>query len=108
MSGISTHVLDLTKGQPAAGIGVKLERLVFGSWTEVASRQTDGDGRADEILRADEVTPGSYRLLFDTVTHLPTSLYPEVIISFLVTAGETKYHLPLLLSAHGYTTYRGS
>jgi 5-hydroxyisourate hydrolase len=108
MSGISTHVLDLTLGKPASQVPVTLERLEFGSWVEVASRQTNEDGRCDEILPPNDVSPGSYRLTFKTSTYMDRSLYPEVILSFSVSPGSVNYHLPLLLSPHGYTTYRGS
>jgi 5-hydroxyisourate hydrolase len=108
MSGISTHVLDLGLGKPAFNVPVRLERFEFGGWVEIASRQTDIDGRADEILPPNDVSPGNYRLIFNTVAYQESTLYPEVIVSFAVSAGGTKYHLPLLLSPHGYTTYRGS
>ncbi len=108
MSGISTHVLDLTLGKPAFNVPVKLQRLEFGAWTEVASRETNVDGRSDEILPPNDVSPGNYRLVFNTAAYQHAGLYPEVIISFTVTVGSANYHLPLLLAAHGYTTYRGS
>jgi len=108
MSGISTHVLDLALGKPAFNVPVRLERFEFGSWVEIASRHTTADGRCDEIVPANDVTAGSYRLVFGTGTYQQASLYPEVVISFLVSQGSCDYHLPLLLSPHGYTTYRGS
>lgn len=108
MSGISTHVLDLSLGKAAANVPVRLERFEFGAWIEIASRQTNMDGRCDEILPPNDVSPGSYRLIFHTADYQDATLYPEVIISFLVVAGSVHYHLPLLLSPHGYTTYRGS
>jgi len=108
MSGISTHVLDLAKGKPAARVPVRLYRFEFNEWVEVASRETNADGRCDEILPANDVSPGSYRLIFKTAGYQESRLYPEVILSFLVEAGQLNYHLPLLLSPHGYTTYRGS
>ncbi len=108
MSGISTHVLDLSQGKPAFNVPVKLERFELGGWVEVASRFTTTDGRCDEILPPNAVSPGKYRLIFDTAAYQDASLYPEVFISFSVTPGSVNYHLPLLLSPHGYTTYRGS
>jgi 5-hydroxyisourate hydrolase len=108
MSGISTHVLDLTSGTPASNLAVRLERFEFGKWVEIASRDTNADGRCDEIVPANDVTAGRYRLLFDTGKYQSADLYPEVIVSFAVTPGSCNYHLPLLLSPHGYTTYRGS
>ena len=108
MSGISTHVLDLSQGKPAFNVPVRLERLESDAWIEIASRFTTIDGRCDEILPTNDVSPGNYRLIFNTAAYQDTGLYPEVIISFAVTPGSVNYHLPLLLSPHGYTTYRGS
>jgi 5-hydroxyisourate hydrolase len=108
MSGISTHVLDLALGKPAFNVPVRLERFEFGSWVEIASRDTNADGRCDEILPANAVTAGNYRLIFSVGQYQNASFYPEVIITFTVSPGSANYHLPLLLSPHGYTTYRGS
>lgn len=108
MSGISTHVLDLAQGKPAFNVPVRLERFEFGAWVEVASRYTTADGRCDEILPPNDVSPGNYRLIFNTSAYQDSTLYPEVILCFSVTPGSSNYHLPLLLSPHGYTTYRGS
>jgi len=108
MSGISTHVLDLALGKPASNVPVRLERFEFGSWVEMASRQTTIDGRCDELLPPNAVSPGHYRMIFNTAAYQDSTLYPEVTISFSVSRGSVNYHLPLLLSPHGYTTYRGS
>jgi 5-hydroxyisourate hydrolase len=108
MSGISTHVLDLALGKPAFNVPVKLERFEFGGWVEIASRMTTADGRADELLPPNAVSEGSYRMTFNTAAYREGSFYHEVIVSFSVVEGSVNYHLPLLLSPHGYTTYRGS
>ena len=108
MSGISTHVLDLTLGKPAPRVPVKLERFEFGEWVEVASSMTNADGRCDSLLPPEAVSPGEYRLTFATAECQLPSLYSVVIVSFAVTQGSVNYHLPLLLSPNGYTTYRGS
>jgi 5-hydroxyisourate hydrolase len=108
MSGISAHVLDLAQGKPAFNVPVRLERFEFGAWVEIASRYTTLDGRCDEILPPNDVSPGNYRLLFNNAAYQESSLYPEIVICFSVTPGSVNYHLPLLLSPHGYTTYRGS
>jgi 5-hydroxyisourate hydrolase len=100
MSQVSTHVLDTARGVPAAGIGVRLEhgdRLV-------AHGTTDADGRVTD-LGPDRLDLGLHRLRFDTAEH--SGFFPEVVISFVV-ADESHLHVPLLLSPHGYTTYRGS
>jgi len=108
MSGISTHVLDLALGKPAAAVAVRLERFEFGAWIEIASRETNADGRCDEIIPPNDVAPGRYRLIFLTAGYQNAPLYPEVVVSFAVSPGNVNYHMPLLLSPHGYTTYRGS
>lgn len=112
MSGITTHVLDTSRGRPADGVPVTLARMdEQGSWASVGSGRTDADGRLRTLL-AVAPAPGTYRLTFDTRTyfeaaHLPV-FYPSVAITFATAAGEDHYHVPLLLSPFGYSTYRGS
>jgi 5-hydroxyisourate hydrolase len=114
MSGISTHVLDTAMGKPAAGVPVRLERQESSDkWTPVASGQTNKDGRCGPLLPNGEVPKeGTYRLTFDTATYYAASgvegLYPTVEVLFRVRSGESHFHIPLLLSPNGYTTYRGS
>ena len=114
MKGISTHVLDLGKGRPAPAVPVRLEREESpGKWRALGSAQTDQDGRCAQLLRENEIlSPGIYRLTFDTASYYGPqkidSLYPRVEIIFQVREGEQRFHIPLLLSANGYTTYRGS
>jgi 5-hydroxyisourate hydrolase len=112
MSGITTHVLDTARGRPAPGIEVTLERLVDGRW-EIAGRgRTDQDGRVRTLLSSDPPpAPGVYRLTFDTGPYFKTlgtpAFYPNVTVTFEA-AGDGHYHVPLLLSPYGYSTYRGS
>ena len=110
-TGVSTHVLDTAKGKPAAGIGVVLEAAGNGSWTELARGTTDADGRLAGLLPAGPPAAGDFRLRFDTGPYLRASghdaFYPEVVVHVRLDAG-AKYHLPLLLSPFGYSTYRGS
>jgi len=114
MSRISTHVLDTVKGKPAAGIPVRLERHdSSGKWFALGSGQTDQDGRCAQLLPdGATLTEGLYRLSFDTATYFAKSnvdgLYPTVEISIRIKSGESHFHIPLLLSPNGYTTYRGS
>jgi 5-hydroxyisourate hydrolase len=114
MSGISTHVLDTAKGKPALGVPVRLERQdVPGKWSPVGSGQTDQDGRCAQLLPESVLlAEGVYRLTFDTATYFAAcgvdGLYPSVEIVFRVRGGESHFHIPLLLSPNGYTTYRGS
>jgi len=105
MSGISTHVLDTAGGKPAAGIPVHL----FRQNDELGSGVTNEDGRCPALLRSDaQLEAGIYRLVFDIRTKFPNSFYPLIDISFRVADPSVHYHVPLLLSPFGYTTYRGS
>jgi len=113
MSRISTHILDLMRGRPANDIPVRLEQqLSSGDWRALGSTRTDQDGRCGQLLPTDELPPGVYRLSFDTATYFEAQrlagLYPVVEVTFQVRSGESQFHIPLLLSANGYTTYRGS
>ena len=110
---LSTHVLDLELGRPAAGLRVDLYRL--GAAREhLAGTLTNADGRTDAPLLG-EASPGIYELVFQAGAYLRASgralsdppFLNEIVIRFGVSEGEN-YHVPLLLSAHGYSTYRGS
>jgi 5-hydroxyisourate hydrolase len=114
MKRISTHVLDIAQGQPAQDLAVRLERReISGNWVVLSSGRTDGDGRCQQLLPEKEaLRAGIYRLCFDAASYHHAQkvegLYPVVEITFQVHEGETQFHIPLLLSPHGYTTYRGS
>jgi 5-hydroxyisourate hydrolase len=103
MSGISTHVLDTAAGQPAAGIAVKL----FQGDRQVGAGVTNANGRCPDLL-TEALQPGTYKIVFDILPRFPNGFYPEVSITFLVRDPSTHYHLPLLISPFGFTTYRGS
>jgi 5-hydroxyisourate hydrolase len=114
MNRISTHVLDTTRGKPAPAV---LLRLDFcepnAAWRQLASAQTDADGRCLNLLPEEEtLAEGYYRLTFDTGAYFGSQgivgLYPFVEITFQVRSGESHFHIPLLISPNGYTTYRGS
>jgi 5-hydroxyisourate hydrolase len=111
---ITTHVLDLADGRPAIGMAVALEvRDAGGQWMRLGEGATDLDGRLAGLLPADRhLEPGTYRLLFDTGAWFADrrleGLYPEVSVVFEVTDGTQHYHVPLLLSPYGYSTYRGT
>ena len=113
MSGITTHVLDTALGRPASGIRVELARIdAAGRWQTVAQGDTDADGRLRTLLPAGApIVPGMYRLTFDTAPYFAeqntAAFYPHVIVTFTVT-GDAHYHVPLLLSPFGYSTYRGT
>ena len=112
MKRISTHVLDMTRGKPAQHVPVRLERQLSGEWTLLATSHTDADGRCAQLLPQNtSLEPGIYKLAFDVASYQSNNrmetLYPVIEITFRVTEGESHFHLPLLLSPHGYTTYRG-
>ncbi len=131
MSAISTHVLDIAAGRPAAGMRVRLERValagdegapagaVAGGPEEIAAATTDDDGRIAS-LGPDVIASGTYRLIFDTGGYLArlrgggcsetqdAAFFPEVTVTFAVADGREHYHVPLLMSPFGYSTYRGS
>jgi 5-hydroxyisourate hydrolase len=109
MSTITTHVLDTSLGRPAEGIRVKLqfEGAVVGSGV------TDGDGRVRELVAAGTpLEAGVYRLTFSVGEYFEQTgrdaFYPEIVLSFRIPAGSGHYHVPLILSPFGYSTYRGT
>ncbi len=111
--GISTHVLNAALGKPAAGVAVALDRMEPSGWRPVTESSTDADGRAASFLSRDlPADPGLYRLRFGAGAYFAAlgvdTLFPEIEVRFTVQAGERHYHLPLLLTPHSYTTYRGS
>lgn len=110
---ISTHVLDTGIGRPAPGIRVHLERREQHEWHSVGSGETSIDGRVENLLPdGAAIAPGEYRLTFDTRQYFAAAstatLYPAISIVIEAAAGQSHYHVPLLLSPFGYTTYRGS
>ncbi len=114
MSGITTHVLDVSTGRPAAGVLVRLDRQSHdGEWETIGSQKTDGDGRALELFpEGEQLTTTVHRLIFDVEAYFRDNLvdgfYQEVTIAFKVKDASQHYHVPLLLSPFGYSTYRGS
>lgn len=111
---ISTHVLDTACGAPAAGIAVTLERLESNDRTTTISQGvTDADGRVAALAPVDaSVTAGAYRISFHVADYFAatqrTSFYNEICVNFIVDNEAQHYHVPLLLSPFGYSTYRGS
>lgn len=113
MSAITTHVLDTALGRPAAGVRVDLEVLEAASWRTLGGGATDSDGRLRTLLPdGAALVPGEYRLLFNMEEYFarlhPQAFYKRVTVEFTVSADETHYHVPLLISPFGYSTYRGS
>jgi len=114
MSAITTHVLDTSRGRPASGVPVVLEvRSVDGKWKALGRGSTDSDGRAKNLMPDGfTLATGIYRLKFDTASYFRAynleGFYPEVTVIFEVRDRSQHYHVPLLLSPNGYSTYRGS
>jgi 5-hydroxyisourate hydrolase len=113
---ITTHVLDTAAGRPGADIAIELERIEHGVWHLVGGGVTDQDGRLRTLTPAGPVAPGTYRLRFQTGAYLAAQdavpgrppFFPVVEIQFNVVDGDQHFHVPLLLSPFGYSTYRGS
>ena len=118
MSGVSCHVLDTALGRPAAGVAVRLERLVSGppeeasSWCTLARTATNADGRATGLEGTLGRELGRHRVTFDTEEYFRRTgqaiFYPRAQVEFIIGSGSDNYHVPLLLSPFGYSTYRGS
>jgi 5-hydroxyisourate hydrolase len=111
--GISTHILDTAAGRPAAGVALSLARLAQDSWTVLNEAATDADGRCMYLLpEGEELETGTYRVHFATAAYYKSQgllgLYPYVEIVFEIRDSGQHFHIPLLLTANGYTTYRGS
>lgn len=113
MSGITTHILDISIGRPASEVPVKLAAADgAGGWDEQARARTDADGRATLIGSGGPPAAGDYRLTFEVAgylaEHADEVFYPRVDVHFSLSHPDQHYHVPLLLSRFGYSTYRGS
>ena len=111
-SPITTHVLDVSLGRPARGVNVRLARANGSGWAELGSGETDADGRASQLLAPGSLEAGTHRISFELAPYFEASgrksFYPSVDIVFVVESTTEHYHVPLLLSPFGYSTYRGS
>ncbi len=109
---ITSHVLDTSRGLPAAGVPVSLEIDNSGIWERLALTHTDADGRLPVPFLSHPIEAARYRLTFNTSAYFAEqkieAFYPYVQIAFEVRNPEVHHHIPLLLSPFGYTTYRGS
>lgn len=114
---LSTHVLDTARGRPAAGVKVALYRISGERHRKVMETQTNSDGRTDApLLAGDALKEGTYELVFFAGAYLRASgqagdgvlFLDEIPIRFGIPDAAQHYHVPLLLSAFGYSTYRGS
>lgn len=112
-SPITVHVLDTSRGKPAAGLAVVLEQADGKEWRELSKGKTDDNGRIETLLpRNKPIAAGVYRLTFETGAYFAASntrtFYPRITVIFEIADPKEHYHLPLLLSPFGYSTYRGS
>ncbi|HEV3308352.1 MAG TPA: hydroxyisourate hydrolase [Candidatus Sulfotelmatobacter sp.] len=114
MRRISTHILDIVHGKPASDISVRLEkRCTPEDWRVLNTARSDLNGRCAQLLpEGEDLSAGMYRLVFDTGIYYAQqnieALYPVVEVTFRAAEGDSHFHIPLLLSPNGYTTYRGS
>lgn len=110
---LSTHILDISSGKPAAGVDVALSRFDESSlnWQEIDSGVTDKNGRIADFLPEGSNNAGTYKLTFKTYDYFKSqgleSIYPYVDVVFKINGG-THYHIPITMSANGYATYRGN
>ena len=109
---LSTHILDTALGRPAANVSITLSQLEANTWHDLNTAPTDADGRCKTLLGNQALAAATYKLRFHTepyfrAQNLP-SLYPYIDITFTVTDPTQHHHIPLLLTANSYTTYRGS
>lgn len=112
-SSITVHVLDTSRGKPATRVAVILEQADGKEWRELAKGKTDDDGRIETLLPKNKpVVAGIYRVTFESGAYFAESktktLYPRITVIFEVADPKEHYHIPLLLSPFGYSTYRGS
>jgi 5-hydroxyisourate hydrolase len=109
MATISTHILDTSAGRPAADVALRLDHRRPGGWLEVSRHTTDADGRVRDV---GTVAAGTYRIRFEVGPYFEqqgaSAWFPWVDIVFTVVEDAGHYHVPLLISPFGYTTYRGS
>ncbi len=110
---VSTHVLDTSLGRPAPHVAVRVMRRDAEQWTEISRHATNVDGRVAALTQPGSlVAAGTYRLLFDVGAYFEQrgieSFYREIVIEFIVRDAAEHYHVPLLVSPFGYSTYRGS
>ncbi|MCC5811680.1 MAG: hydroxyisourate hydrolase [Ectothiorhodospiraceae bacterium] len=117
MGRLTTHILDTAAGQPAAGVHIRLERIGDSGPETLTQTVTNSDGRCDQpLLEGERFTAGTYQLVFAVgdyfagagVDNGEPRFLDQVVLRFGIASPDQHYHVPLLLSPYGYTTYRGS
>ncbi|HEV7966533.1 MAG TPA: hydroxyisourate hydrolase [Candidatus Acidoferrales bacterium] len=112
MSAITTHVLDTSRGRPAADVKVELHKKSGEDWKSIGVGHTDATGRCNSLLGETLLAAGTYRLMFHAGAYFQAlrleSFYSDIPVIFDVHDATTHYHVPLLISPFGYSTYRGS
>lgn len=110
---LSSHILDITKGMPASDVTIKLEKLDSKSnvWMHIDEKTTDKNGRVADFLPNTKANDGIYRLTFEVAEYFKEnnteSFYPFIEVVFEI-KGKMHFHVPITLSAFGYSTYRGN
>jgi 5-hydroxyisourate hydrolase len=111
-SPVTTHILDTARGEPAAGVVVVLEQETANGFVRVGHEVTDGDGRVRTLLKPGSLTEGVYRITFEVGDYFRQlgveAFWRDVTIEFVVRDATGHFHVPLLVSPYGYSTYRGS
>lgn len=109
---ISTHVFDTAKGMPVTGLQVSLYKLIDGKWTHLSEMLTNPVGRCEDLINRSDLKPGRFKLHFDVDRYFSLrnqdTIFPFIEVVFDVRSPHDHYHIPLLLSPYGYTTFRGS
>ncbi|WES67489.1 hydroxyisourate hydrolase [Superficieibacter sp. HKU1] len=109
---LSVHILDQQTGKPAANVEVVLEQKNNDGWQQLNTGHTDKEGRIKALWPEQEAKPGDYRVTFKTKPYFDSkkqeSFFPEIPVEFHISKTNEHYHVPLLLSQYGYSTYRGS
>ena len=112
MSAITTHVLDTSRGRPATDLKVELHKKSGEDWKSIGAGVTDENGRCNALLGDALLAVGTYRLTFHAGAYFHAqrveSFYSDIPVAFEVRDARTHYHVPLLISPFGYSTYRGS
>ena len=110
---ISVHVLNLQTGVPTAGVSVELDQNLNGKWITLATGITDASGRISALYPAGkQAEQGTYKVVFKTGDYYASvkqkTFFPEIPVVFTLDNTSQHYHIPLLLSPYGYSTYRGN